>query len=206
MKQTRQEADAHQNLTTIASSATQGQVHSSQSKPSGRATEQDTSGRLSPPAGSLSSCCSTSTSKVFPGSSASHRVGTVGQGFCDVTSPNTYGPLREWVSGVHGCGWDSGDSSCGADTGGCGCEVCSCFSCPGSDGTIGWLSTVVSTCQPGFYHFSLANSPRFFAIIHILILLLFLMLLLLLIIILIILILFIFLLIITIPFYIHIEV
>ena len=77
-KLTRQEHDSNTN-------ATRGLVHSSPTEPSGRASGRGTSGRgtsgrgrsgrLSPPADSPSSCCSTSTSEVFPAASASRRVG-----------------------------------------------------------------------------------------------------------------------------------
>jgi hypothetical protein len=47
-----------------------------------------------PAADSLSSCCSTLTSEVFPATIASRRVGTTGRGFCGVTSPKNSNPLR----------------------------------------------------------------------------------------------------------------
>jgi hypothetical protein len=59
-------------------------------------------GSPSSPADSRSSCCSTSTSEVFPAASASRRVGAAVRGICGVTSPKNSSPVRVLVSGVHG--------------------------------------------------------------------------------------------------------
>jgi len=67
-------------------------------------------GRLSPPANSPSSCCSTLTSEVFPAASASCRVSAAARGFGGITSPKNSSLLRVWVSGVQGRGRGSGVS------------------------------------------------------------------------------------------------
>jgi len=91
-KRTWQEPDPNLNPATIAASAMPGLVRSSPTEPSGCASQKGTlgrgiSGRLSPPADSLSSFLSTSACEVFTASSSSRRVGTSGQGFYAVRSP-----------------------------------------------------------------------------------------------------------------------
>ena len=151
---TRQEPDRKPSTTTIVSSAMRGLVHSSLTKSSrhalrrrasGRGTSgRGTLGRLSPPADWPSGCWFTSTSKVFPDTSASRRVCTAGRGYWDVTSPTCSSPLRGRVSGVRGHGKGSVVQGHGADSRGCGRCDCLRICCPCSGSTIDWWSTMVS--------------------------------------------------------------
>jgi len=159
--------------------ATRGLVYSSPAKPSTRASGRGTSGRgttsretsrrersgkrtsaigtlgrLLPPADSPSSCCSISTSEVFPAAPTSRRVGTTGRGFWGVRSPKNCSPLRVWVSGVRGHGGGSGVCGHGAGTVGCGHAVCSPITWPSSRCTVGLSSTMVSSSSADVWNIS----------------------------------------------------
>jgi len=154
--------------------AMRGQVICSPTEPSGRSSCRGTSGRatlgrgtlgrgtsgrrtsgiLSPPAHFPSSCCSTSTSDMFPPDSGSCRVRAPGRCFCGGTRPKNSSPLRVWVSGVRGRGRGSGVCSRGAGAGGCGRGVCSRISWPCSGSTVGWSSTMVSALSAGGFTIS----------------------------------------------------
>ena len=102
--------------------------------------------RLSPPADSSSSCCSTSTSDEFPAASAFRCVGFAGRGIGGVRCPKKCSLMSVWVSGVcgrgrcpgvqgHGAG--PGAFGRGAGAGGSGRGVCTCISWPCSGSKIG---------------------------------------------------------------------